>query len=281
MRRNPMIRIGIEQDHPFREFERAGWQRAAQGYMSSFEAATSLFAPALLEAAGVRGGVKLLDVACGAGLVCGIAASRGAEVIGIDFSPDMLAVARRRHPSIDFREGDAEALPFEDGCFDAVAINFGLHHFPFPGRAVGEARRVLRPGGRLAFTTWASPRDHVLHRILTDAVREAGDSSASLPVAPGGAVNETDICLRFLKEAGFRPESLRAEIVTAAVPVQTASRLVELIEAGTVRMAAALRAQPADKRGAIVSAVEKGIAPYRDAEGYSIPFAAILAAAAR
>ena len=266
------------QDHAYRELERAGWQRAARGYMSSFEAATSLFAPALLDAAEVREDTKLLDVACGAGLVSGLAASRGARVVGVDFSPAMLAEARQRHPSLEFREGDAEALPFADATFDAVVINFGLHHFPYPTRAVAEARRVLRAGGRLACTTWASPREHVLHRIITDAVRTAGDPSASLPTAPGGAVNETELCLRLLEEAGFRRDSLRAEVIKAPVPVRSAAGLVEMIEAGTVRMAATLRAQPADKRAAILAAVEKGIAPYRDADGYQIPFAAILAA---
>jgi SAM-dependent methyltransferase len=274
-------RTGIVQPHPYRELERSGWQRAAPGYIGSFEAATALFAQALLDAAQVGARVKLLDVACGAGLVSGLASSRGAEVIGLDFSPDMLAQARGRHPSLDFRQGDAEALPFEDGEFDAVVINFGLHHFPFPARALAQANRVLRPGGKLAFTTWASPRDHVLHKILSEAVRTAGDSSAGLPTAPGGAVNETEICRRLLQEAGFPPASLRATIVKASVPVETALRLVEIIEAGTVRMAATLRAQRTEKRAAIVAEIEKGIAPYREAGGYRIPFAAILAAATR
>jgi SAM-dependent methyltransferase len=189
----------------------------------------------------------------------------------------MLAEARERHPSLEFHEGDAEALPFADATFDAVVINFGLHHFPYPARAVAEAGRVLRAGGRLAFTTWASPREHVLHRILTDAVRTAGDSSASLPTAPGGAVNETELCLRLLDEAGFQRDSLRAEVIKAPVAVRSAAGLVEMIEAGTVRMAATLRAQPADKRAAILAAIDNGIAPYRDAEGYRIPFAVILA----
>jgi SAM-dependent methyltransferase len=273
-----MTRTGVE-DHPYRELERSGWQRAAQGYVSSFEAATSLFAPALLDAAEIGPGMKVLDIACGAGLVCGLVSVRGAQVIGVDFSPNMLAEARRRYPSADFREGDAEALPFEDGRFDAVVINFGLHHFPYPARALSEAHRVLRSGGRLAFTTWASPREHVLHRVITEAVRSAGDTSASLPMSPGGAVNEPHLCLRLLEGAGFEPSSLRAGIVKAAVPVQSASRLIEIIEAGTVRMAATLRAQPPEKRAAIEAAVENGIAPYREADGYRIPFALILASA--
>ena len=274
-----MIQSGNAEPHPYRELERSGWQRAAAGYVGSFEAATRLFAPALLDAAGVGRGTRVLDVACGAGIVSGLASSRGAEVIGVDFSPEMLAEARRRYPALQFREGDAEALPFEADRFDAVVINFGLHHFPFPARAVAEAHRVLRPGGRLCFTTWANPREHVLHRILTDAVRVAGDTSASLPVAPGGAVNESEVCLRFLREATFRPESLRAEILKQAIPVESAARLVEIIEAGTVRMAATLRAQPAAKRSAILVAIEKAIAPYRESDGYyAIPIAVILAA---
>jgi SAM-dependent methyltransferase len=276
-----MIRIGIEEDPPFREFERSGWRRAAQAYIGSFEAVTALFAPALLDAAEVRAGMKVLDVACGAGLVCGLASARGAEGLGVDFSPDMLAEARRRHPSIDFRQGDAEALPVGDALFDAVTINFGLNHFPFPARAVCEAHRVLRPGGRLALTTWASPREHVLYRILTDAVRAAGDSFASLPVPPGGAMNEPHLCNALLRDAGFQPESLRAEVIKADVAVESASRLVALIEAGTVRMASMLRAQPQEKRAAIVATVENGIAPYRASDGYRIPFAAILAAGTR
>jgi SAM-dependent methyltransferase len=275
-----MIRIGIE-DHPYRELEQSGWQRAAQGYVDSFERATGLFAPALLDAADVGRGTRMLDVACGAGVVSGLASSRGAQVIGVDFSPNMLEEARARYPAIDFREGDAEALPFEEGRFDAVFINFGLHHFPFPARAVAQAHRVLRPGGKLAFTTWASPREHVLHAILTDAVRAAGNTPASLPTPPGGAVNEPHLCLAFLESAGFRPDSARADIVKAAVAVESASRLVEMIEAGTVRMAATLRAQSADKRSAIVAAIEKGIAPYRETDAYRIPFAVILAGATR
>src|SRR5918999_2620301 len=261
------------EEHPYRELERTGWQRAAQSYMGSFERATRLFAPALLDAAEVGRGTKTLDVACGPGVVSGLAYARGAEAVGVDFSPNMLAEARRRHPSMEFREGDAEALPFADDAFDAVVINFGLHHFPFPARALAEAHRVLRAGGKLAFTTWAAPREHVLHGIVTEAVREVGGKSASLPTAPGGAVNESHLCLRLLEEAGFRRESLHANVVKAEVAIGSASELVEMIEAGTVRMAATLNAQPADKRGAIVAAIEKGMAPYHQADGYHIPFA--------
>src|SRR5207247_2111000 len=75
-----------------------------------------------------RAGVRLLDVACGPGFITAAAAARGADPIGLDFSPAMIALARRLHPSIAFRDGDAEALPFDDRSFDAVVMNFGLLH---------------------------------------------------------------------------------------------------------------------------------------------------------
>ena len=87
------------------------------------------------------------DVACGSGHLAGFADAQGASVEGLDFSPRMIAAARKRFPGLSFQVGDAEALPFPDDAFDAVVIGFCVHHFPFPIRALSEARRVLRPEG--------------------------------------------------------------------------------------------------------------------------------------
>ena len=94
-------------DHPFRRFEHAGWERASGVYAESFGAATRLFAPALLEAIGIRKDMELLEVACGPGLLAAAAASRGARVTGVDFSANMVAEAKKLHPSLTFREADA------------------------------------------------------------------------------------------------------------------------------------------------------------------------------
>src|SRR5207248_582284 len=93
-----------------------------------FAAATTLFVAPLLKAANVKPRAPLLDVACGTGVAATRAAASGARVTGIDFSPEMIAEARRRHPAIGFQTADAEALPFPDACFDAVVANFGIHH---------------------------------------------------------------------------------------------------------------------------------------------------------
>jgi ubiquinone/menaquinone biosynthesis C-methylase UbiE len=102
--------------------------------------------------------VRVLDVACGPGLLAGAAAGRRAAVVAVDLSPVMLALARQRHPAVEFREGDAEALPFAEDSFDAVLRNFGLGHFPRPERAMEELARVLAPGGVVAVSWWQLPR---------------------------------------------------------------------------------------------------------------------------
>ena len=139
-------------DPSFHDFEQQGWERAADRYGDAFGSVTSQTIPALLAAAGVTPGARLLDVASGPGYVAAAAAELGASPVGVDFSAEMVALATRRYPAIEFREGDAEALPFAAAAFDAVAINFGVLHLARPDTALIEARRVLKPGGRCAFT---------------------------------------------------------------------------------------------------------------------------------
>lgn len=150
-----------------RAFEHAGWQRAATRYNAIFAHASACFVEPLLDAVGVTEGTQVLDLCCGMGLVTAAAARRAAASTGVDFSSAMLAEARQAHPNPRFDEGDAEALPYPDGSFDAVVANLGIHHVPRPGKAVAEALRVLRPGGRLAFTTWATPADNVAWRCCS------------------------------------------------------------------------------------------------------------------
>lgn len=268
-------------DHPYREFERAGWERAASAYAGSFEAATGLFAEALLDAAQVRAGMSVLDIACGPGSVTAKAAARGAHVTGADFSPAMIATARQRHPALTFRECDAEALPFADASFDAVLCSFGVHHFPFPARGVAEARRVLRAGGRFAFATWAAPRLHDVNRIVVEAVRVAGSPGADLPTSPSGHVNEIEHCVKLLGDAGFLPGSLQAEVVKAHLMVASAAELLAIFEAGTVRLSTLIRSQPLENRAAIVDSVQAALAGFRSPQGFRIPFVAIVASGVR
>jgi SAM-dependent methyltransferase len=111
---------------------------------------------ALLAALAIRKRIRFLDVASGTGYLAAAASARGANVLGIDFAAAMVELATRPNPELTFKAGSAEDLPFASGTFDAVGCNFGMHHFPHPEKALAEASRVLRAGGRIAFTVWAS-----------------------------------------------------------------------------------------------------------------------------
>src|SRR5580693_9165858 len=106
--------------HAIRAFEHASWQRVATDYGETFAAATRGFVEPLLDAARVAARTRVLDVCCGPGLVAGAAAERGAVAAGVDFSSTMLGIARAAQPRVEFSQGDADALPHPDGCFEAV-----------------------------------------------------------------------------------------------------------------------------------------------------------------
>src|SRR5713226_3772200 len=104
----------------FREFERQGWEKAARGYHDCFGRLTTQAVGPLLDAVGAGPGVRLLDVASGPGYLADAAVKRGASAVGVDFTAAMVAQARQRYPAAEYRQGDAEALPFANSSFDAV-----------------------------------------------------------------------------------------------------------------------------------------------------------------
>lgn len=141
---------------PFAQFK--AMQRDSWALFSPLATFTTPTAAALVEFAGVSAGQKLLDAGCGTGVVAITAARRGAVVSGLDLSPVLLDDARRNagiiRASIEFREGDVENLPYADASFDVVLSQFGHMFAPRPTVAIGEMLRVLKPGGRIAFSTW-------------------------------------------------------------------------------------------------------------------------------
>jgi len=257
-----------------RAFEHARWQRAAARYDATFAHATQPFIGPLLDAVQVTGGTRLLDIACGPGLVASVAHQRGAAVRGLDFSPAMLAVARAREPSVGFDEGDAEALPYPDGTFDAAVANFGIHHVPRPVLALRETHRVLCPGGRVAFSFWAEPRENIAWELVLDAVARHGDLAAVQVPAPGGGFGTAGQCAAALEAAGFSGCTIRT--VHATWQHRDAEALVAALCAGTARMAAVLDAQSPVAMHAIVYDVDRHAEAYRNSAGIGVPIAAFI-----
>jgi SAM-dependent methyltransferase len=162
---------------------------AAEVYESCFVPAIfGAWAGRVTDAAVVKPGDRVLDVACGTGVLAREALGRvGREghVVGLDLNEGMLAVAGRTEPGIEWRLGDAASLPFEDGRFDVVVSQFGLMYFPDRVAALREMWRVLAPGGRLAVAAWAALDRARGFQILVDiAVRECGREAADVLAAP-------------------------------------------------------------------------------------------------
>jgi SAM-dependent methyltransferase len=137
----------------FKDAQRKSWANFAQ-----LENQTTPSAARLVRHAGVRAGQRVLDVACGTGVVAVTAARHGAQVTALDLTPELLARARENaqlaEMDIDWHEGDVEQLPFDDGAFDVVLSQFGHIFAPRPDVAIREMLRVLKPGGTIAFSTW-------------------------------------------------------------------------------------------------------------------------------
>jgi SAM-dependent methyltransferase len=174
------------------------------------------FAQELLRGAAIRGGDRLLDVACGTGAVLRVALEQfpdaGARCVGIDASPAMLAVARTVAPEIDWRQGDAASLPLRSNeTFDVVTCHQGLQFFPDKAGAVRDMRRALAPSGRVAIGTWRSVAETPLIRDLQEiAERHVG---AITDVRHG--FWDGNALTALLTAAGFR--NVQNKVVTHAV----------------------------------------------------------------
>jgi len=260
----------------FHEFEQRGWEQVADRYDGSWASVTRQAIPALLDAANVHPGSRLLDVACGPGYVAEAARKLGANATGIDFSEAMIAEARRRYPAVEFREGDAECLDFPDSVFDAVVSNFGMLHLAQPERALFEAHRVLRTGGRVAFTVWDAPERAVAHGIVLGAIRSHGDVNAPIPSGPPFfRFSDPEESARTLTACGFRNPSVAKveQIWRLASP----GDLFEIMYNGSVRNAALLRAQTPEALESIRGALRKEV----EVRCGVLPMPAVLASADR
>ncbi|MBO0682093.1 MAG: methyltransferase domain-containing protein [Candidatus Dormibacteraeota bacterium] len=261
---------------PFHDFEQAQWQRAVEPYDTHWSRLTGQAIPAILRCLGVGPGSRLLDLASGPGHLAQRAAELGAEVVGVDFAPSMVARARSLHPGLRFEEGDAERLEFPARSFQAVAMNFGILHLDRPHDALREAQRVLQPGGRFGLTAWAGPGEAAGFATVLRAVERHG-LPVELPKGPDFfAFGDPERCVEALRAAGF--DAAQVERLDLRWRLESPADFFDAFYGGTARTGALLRGQDDEARGRISAAVAEAVAAFSSEEGgIEVPMPALLA----
>ena len=235
------------------------WGSSAQDWASIQEGQFRAGYEAVLAHCRVGPGVSYLDAGCGAGMAAQIAAGRGAQVSGFDAAEALLAIARERVPAGDFRLADLENVPFGDAGFDVVT---GFNSFQFAGdpvRALGEARRVAKPGGKVVVMTWGNPEGMEAAAIVS-ALRPL--LPAPPPGAPGPFALSDEAKLRgFAEGAGLVAE----EVIDVDSPWRYPDEATALRGFGSSGVAA--RARGLVGAEAVDEAHRVALAPFRQPDG--------------
>src|SRR5262249_25921978 len=181
----------------------------------------------LVDVAALQPAEHVLDIACGTGFVARLAAQRvgaNGRVVGIDLNASMIEAARTvsnqdASTIIEWRIGDAATLPFEDSAFDAILCQQGLQFFPDRVQALREMRRVLRPGGRLAFTVWSAISDTPYAAALAAALARHVSPEAGAMARAAHALHDAVELHDLVAAAGFANVRVRPTIETTKLPL--------------------------------------------------------------
>jgi ubiquinone/menaquinone biosynthesis C-methylase UbiE len=229
--------------------------------------------PDLIGLAELRRGERLLDLACGTGVVAQHAATQvgpTGQVTGLDFNAGMLAVARATPPSpgttISWVEGSAMAIDFPDASFDVILCQQGLQFFPDKLAALREMRRVLAPGGRALLSVWksASPYNIAVGEALE---RHVGANTATKYRA-ARVVPDAEALHRMIVESGFRAVEIRPRAMIVRLPT------IEMFVLGHLSsspVADAVAPMSEERRAEFAGQVKLALQPYADGDGVAIP----------
>jgi len=252
------------------QYEHETWSRCAATYLDHFAGLTRESLPMLREAANIRSGIRVLDVGSGPGHIAGALSQDGAAVTGIDFSAQMVEVAKKHYPDVSFLEADAERLPFDDESFDAVVSNFVIHHLSRPEVVFREVCRVLKPGGRFAFVVFEKPEAQSSIGAFFEAVA-AHHEMDELPHGPLFGVDQSAY-LPPLNASGL--VDLRFETHNILWRSDSVDPVLQaFMEWGNIA------ALPQDVQRKIEDSSRKNLGSFRDGSGFAFPHAVLLGAA--
>jgi SAM-dependent methyltransferase len=194
----------------------------------------------------------------------------------------MIGIAQRMFPEIEFREGDAQNLPFVNETFDCVLANFTLLHVPDPERAFAEACRVLKPGGKFGFTVWAALEENPYAKMIDNAIKQHAELEVDLPAGPPHHLFcSREEFRRDLARAGFNGESMIFKLHSIHWNVPTARYPFDAERDAGVRTAGLLARQTPERLQAIQSAIEESVRRYAGSDGFAIPKAAYVVAVSK
>lgn len=245
------------------EVQGALWSERADDWAQIQEPLMRPAFEAALDALAITRETRLLDVGCGSGLALRLAADRGATVTGLDASAALLEHARRRIPGAPLVQGELEELPFADGSFDIVTGFNSFQYAARPAVALGEAARVLAPGGRVLYLNWAPPEQ-------CEAAAYLAAIGALLPPPPPGApgpfaLSDSEAILRLFDQAELHVTSTADVTVVWSYPDETKA-IAGLMAAGPI-----VRAIRHAGEAAAVAATVEFLQPFRaDDGGYRI-----------